>query len=1000
MSNSQTKSFIDIIHPRPKHFSEIQELCRRVYPFTKPWSIEQLESHFSYFPDGQLIAIDQKSKNIVGLAFSLIIPWVDYSPQDSWSDFTSNGFFHNHSPKKGTTLYGAEVMVDPQMRGRGIGKLLYKKRENIVYKYGLKRIRAGARLRGYSKFHTTLTPQAYVIKVIERKIYDPTLSFQLNQGFQVIDVAKNYLFDDPESLGHAAVIEWLNPKLCSPKDLKRQQSRCESFLIIKKLEHDTLPRELRRLVRKSILTLGNVIRESEGIEFYNKVEAYRSTLKSMRELTGPKPLKALMKDIEKESPSNQLKLAHAFSLHLEIVNSCEAAYRTWRQRLRPISQGLKTKTRLKFVLTAHPTEARSPIVVKRFENISEILIEGINNNFLYKDQELLSHMRFLWHIPLSKPKTPQVIDEADFIFSLVFSDHNFDFIVSPKPNYDLKLGTWVGGDKDGHPDVTAKIMVRCLTKSRVRILDIIRNKLEFVLQDLKELNNTVHPNQFKSRKLILRINELDTLKELSDGDGHRVKKWVMKFNRLLTESPPLITNHYQINLIKNIIDVFPALVLPIDLRENAQEIKKALTYSKAAINQMLLALKNISGALNLTHYVSGFIISHCESIHDLENTIHLVRSSAKTNILPIIPLFESKQALLNAPHILRSWLKNKSHLEQVKRHWLGYFEIMMGYSDSAKEIGVLPSRLLIQNAMLACETVLKSIGIKPIFFHGSGGSIARGGGSLKEQISWWPNTAIENPKVTIQGEMIQRMFATKEILNSQCSHLSNETKRRKIRKVRFTSSPELRTFSKLIESEYNAFVTNQENLNTFLNASPYRYLDLLKIGSRPSNRPMKSPSLSSLRAIPWVLCWTQTRSLLSTWWGVGTAWNKLSKKEREKLKKEYVKNPLFSSFVKSMGFTLAKVEMSVWKLYFDKLSEKDLFAKMDSEYESAKDFVFSMSGSRKLVWYRPWLEESIRLRSPQIHILNVLQVIAMKRKDEPLLKETLVGIASGMLTTG
>ena len=222
-NTTQVRPHIEILHPRPEHFADIQELCRKVYPFTKPWSIDQLESHRAYFPDGQLIAVNMVSGKVVGLAFSLIISWDDYSPQDNWTDFTSGGFFHNHNPKRGKTLYGAEVMVDPEMRGLGIGKLLYQGRQEIAYKYGLKRIRAGARLRGYSKFKDKFAPNEYVKEVMEKRIYDPTLSFQLNQGFTAIDVAKNYLFNDPESLGYAAVIEWLNPQVITEKDIKKKK---------------------------------------------------------------------------------------------------------------------------------------------------------------------------------------------------------------------------------------------------------------------------------------------------------------------------------------------------------------------------------------------------------------------------------------------------------------------------------------------------------------------------------------------------------------------------------------------------------------------------------------------------------------------------------------------------------------------------------------------------------------------------------------------------------
>jgi phosphoenolpyruvate carboxylase len=202
------------------------------------------------------------------------------------------------------------------------------------------------------------------------------------------------------------------------------------------------------------------------------------------------------------------------------------------------------------------------------------------------------------------------------------------------------------------------------------------------------------------------------------------------------------------------------------------------------------------------------------------------------------------------------------------------------------------------------------------------------------------------------------------------------------------------------EEEYRALVQDSDLLSTLLEATPYRYLSVLKIGSRPTKRQAGEFSLSSLRAIPWVLCWTQTRSLLPTWWGLGTAWKKMSKEQKEALKAEFKDNPFFSSFVKTLGFSLAKVELNVWKLYFPATADESLFMKMEEEHKSAVAFVQALSGEKKLIWHKPWLEESIRLRSPHIHILNVLQIIAMEREDEPLMKETLVGIACGMLTTG
>ncbi|CAN5652511.1 hypothetical protein BH09MYX1_BH09MYX1_27520 [soil metagenome] len=212
------------IHIRPTtqaDFPEIIALSRRVYPTTPPWSEAQLASHLAVFPEGQVLATDEAGV-IVGMSASLIVRWDDYEPTASWRDFTARGTFENHDPENGRTLYGAEVMVDPARQGRGIGKLIYARRRELVIERGLLRIRAGARLRGYSAVAASLTPRAYVKKVSAGELSDPTLTFQLRQGFAAIGVVSDYLLHDPDSLGYAAVIEWLNPSLTSEEDRKLQ----------------------------------------------------------------------------------------------------------------------------------------------------------------------------------------------------------------------------------------------------------------------------------------------------------------------------------------------------------------------------------------------------------------------------------------------------------------------------------------------------------------------------------------------------------------------------------------------------------------------------------------------------------------------------------------------------------------------------------------------------------------------------------------------------------
>lgn len=203
-------------------FGDITDLCLKVYPFSKPWSAEQLKSHLNVFPQGQFVIEELSSRKIVGMCASLVVAWDDYDNADSWSYFTDKGWFTNHDLENGKTLYGAEIIVDPLYQGRGLGRMLYKSRRDLVTELKLLRIRAGARIRGYSKYADTLSPTQYLKKVHNKVIFDPTLSFQQKENFKFIAFVKNYLQNDPESLGHAVVIEWLNPEIATEANIKNQ----------------------------------------------------------------------------------------------------------------------------------------------------------------------------------------------------------------------------------------------------------------------------------------------------------------------------------------------------------------------------------------------------------------------------------------------------------------------------------------------------------------------------------------------------------------------------------------------------------------------------------------------------------------------------------------------------------------------------------------------------------------------------------------------------------
>ena len=210
---------------RPEDFAAVIELCRRVYPDSRPWTVEQLASHLEVFPEGQFVVEERSGGAIRGLASSLIVRWDDYDFHAEWREWTAAGHFTNHDPAHGRTLLGAEVMVDPEMQRRGIGQRLYAARRELVLRLGLRRIRAGARLRGYHRYAARLNPEDYVERIVRGELRDPTLSFQLREGFEVVAVVHGYLRNDPESLGYAAVIEWLNPEVARPEDSSGRDPR-------------------------------------------------------------------------------------------------------------------------------------------------------------------------------------------------------------------------------------------------------------------------------------------------------------------------------------------------------------------------------------------------------------------------------------------------------------------------------------------------------------------------------------------------------------------------------------------------------------------------------------------------------------------------------------------------------------------------------------------------------------------------------------------------------
>jgi phosphoenolpyruvate carboxylase len=615
-------------------------------------------------------------------------------------------------------------------------------------------------------------------------------------------------------------------------------------------------------------------------------------------------------------------------------------------------------------------------------------------------------VQLLLKVPLSKTKKPEVRDEAEYIYSSLLKERNIatveKWLDRGVPVY---FRTWVGGDKDGHPGVDERQMNMSLNLSRGKILAYLDVSMQKLLDEVSMLEE-VHSDLGSIKTDIKKMKQsLKLMAAVLVGDGDRVASFRKAFANL--DEKLFLKLQFDLpsaKRLRNILKIFPGLLVPLEMREDSALVHEAIKNPDLAIVKMLSLLSKIVGKAPIQWYVRGFILSMCESLEDYMAGVKLVKKELNSLELPVVPLFETRKALEDSHNIVDQILSNRSLDSACRKYWSSKFEIMLGYSDSAKENGSLASKIMISNTLFDLEKSISARGIQPIFFHGSGGSVARGGGSIEEQISWWPLSAQKVYKATIQGEMVYRTFSVPEILERQIDKIVVASSKKKVKKTTKQTQKQLNKFSQSVAAKYYSKIEDPKFLEMVEKVSPYAYLDQLKIGSRPSKRK-KSLSLGSLRAIPWVLCWTQNRVLFPVWWGLGSSWLELEAKEKLILKKAYQDTPVFRSFVNLCSYTLAKVDLSIFKVYLDE-SELDegfktkIFTEIEQEYQNSLRFLKAVSGRSKAVWFRPWLEESIAYRNTLLHPLNLLQIIALENRETKLLRECITGVASGMMTTG
>lgn len=770
------------------------------------------------------------------------------------------------------------------------------------------------------------------------------------------------------------------------------------------LDDQLLSPELRGIVKWSVGLLGETLETELGRAAFNRIEGVRSRMASIRLASDTKvdaELEKTFRELSKLSAKERYRFARAYTLMLEVTNACENAYRTHRLRQRSFPEIESGSDAIHYVLTAHPTEARSPGNIAVFHEIQKTLVEALERGKKRSEERLRSLLQIAWNIPIVRHRKPRVQDEAEHIYNILLRDSNLSVLLDTgRSLVPIFVRSWVGGDKDGHPGVDEKTMGDSLQLSRTLLHGYAKGQAAelrkiLLLLKVSDLDHALADFRFA----------LDAVRKLANGDGKRVRRvWnaLHKLARLYTKES--VAFPLPLSRLIQLSKAFQGLVVPLELREDSAVLMSDPTGDTLAIGRMLRKIGVYSRGGNPCWYAREMIVSMAGSVEHTRTAAEIVKRQVGDLRMPVVPLFEQVLALENSPKIVQAMLKDSLIGPATRKLWGNRLEIMLGYSDSSKEGGVLPSRLAVTKAMWELDRTCKKAKITPIFFHGSGGSIDRGGGSIQDQMAGWPDSALRNYKATIQGEMIERYFASAEIAERGLVQIAQTATR--IQKSRRTlpKGPGLVDFAARLSATYRETIADPRFLRMVEAATPYRYLGALKIGSRPSKRagPMV---VSGLRAIPWILCFTQTRILFPTWWGAGSAWETASAGERAELKKLFGSHPVFRSYVHALGFTLAKIVLPVWEFYLKRsdLAEAEIrhfSAAFRAEHRRTVKFFHEVSGQRNPVWFQPWLGKSIEMRAAMIHPLNLLEILAQRDHDLPLLRISVTGIASGMMTTG
>lgn len=874
---------------------------------------------------------------------------------------------------------------------------------------------------------------------------------------------------------------------------------------------------LRANVSRLGALLGQTIKNALGNEVLQKIETIRLDAKRARS-GNSQAQEALLENLQALDDDELLPVARSFNQFLNLVNIAEQHHQVRRRQddepanfsdscLRELLNKLGltgwdgnhihqqlSALKLDLVLTAHPTEIMRRTLIQKYDEVAnqlELLDTAKSNHHEQAEisDRLANLIDQIWHTNEIRESRPTPIDEAKWGFALIESSlwhalprfiRSVDQDVAalagkplpPLPSL-IRFSSWMGGDRDGNPNVTAAVTEQVLLLGRWMASDLYLKDIEMLIAQLSmnqasdELCHQIptsssEPYRELLKKLRVRLKATRKWAEHAldgnqyvDPDVIQCSEELMApllicYRSLHSCGMPRIADGDLLDTIRR-VQAFGPNLMRLDIRQDSsrhtQAIAELVSYfglgdfeswpedarrkflvdqlakssialpvewiPSAEVAEVLACCKVI--ALQPREMLGTYVISMAHNVSDVLSVQWLLKLMGVDRAVPIAPLFETLSDLENAESCIDELL----NLDTYKASIGGMQEVMIGYSDSAKDAGTLAAAWAQYQAQERLVKVCSAHRIKLQLFHGRGGTIGRGGAPAHQAILSQPPGSVGGTfRVTEQGEMIRFKFGRPGLaVQSLRLYLSA------VLEATITPPPaplnEWRETMDMLASDstsaYRAVVREDASfLDYFRQATPEQELARLHLGSRPPKRK-GAGGIESLRAIPWMFAWTQNRLLLPAWLGFGTALSSsLASDKGELLRTMMEKWPFFRTRIDMLEMVLSKADVSITRFYEHSLVSSELHPLgrgLRSQLLEAIEVLLELKHQTQLLQRSHELNESMNLRNPYTDPLHLLQAELLRRSRfhenteehsavEQALLVTFAGVAAGMRNTG